>query len=84
MNGVDQLLERVRRARTVPPQERKRIRTEAGISARVMGEALGVSHAAVMNWEKGRYDPRDAEQFDAYFDLLERIDQILKETNGAQ
>lgn len=55
MSGVDELLKRVKtRARGLPPpEERKAIREEAGVSIREMARALDVSHTAITRWEAG-------------------------------
>lgn len=40
-----------------PPEECRRIRTEAGISLRRLAAAVGVSKAAVHTWENGARRP---------------------------
>jgi transcriptional regulator with XRE-family HTH domain len=74
------LLEQVRSRRKLPaPQERRRIREDAGISLRALGSALGVSHTAVASWELGA-TPR--EHRSEYAGLLEEIRQTIeKETS---
>jgi transcriptional regulator with XRE-family HTH domain len=71
MSGVDELLERVRARRRLPPaRERQQIRLDAGLSLREVGVALGVSHTAVRGWERGAV-PRDQQA--AYGALLDEL-----------
>jgi transcriptional regulator with XRE-family HTH domain len=59
--GVDELLERVRARRRLPPAgERRRIREAAGVSQHEVAKALGVSWTAVYRWEQGSR-PREHE-----------------------
>ena len=52
--AVDELLERVRSRRTLPPAaERRRIREAAGVAQRELARALGVSWTAIQRWESG-------------------------------
>jgi transcriptional regulator with XRE-family HTH domain len=70
-SGVDELLERIRSRRALPPKsERRRIREAANVSLRDVAVALGVSHTAVAKWEDGA-TPR--EHRDAYARLLEEL-----------
>lgn len=47
-----------------------RARAEAGFTLRQVSRALGVSHVAVSDWEKGNRRP-SAERIDQLFDLYE-------------
>lgn len=70
----DELLERVRaRRRLPPPTERRRIRERAGVSLRDLAAAVGVSHATIRNWEAGS-TPREHRA--AYARLLEELARI--------
>jgi transcriptional regulator with XRE-family HTH domain len=72
--GADELLERLRSQRSLPPAtERRRIREAAGASLRDVAAVLGVTPMAVHGWEKGK-TPREARQ--AYARLLEELKQI--------
>ena len=69
--SADELLERLRSRRQLPPaDERQRIREAAGLSLRQVGDALGVTHSLIRHWERGG-TPR--EQHAAYAELLERL-----------
>jgi transcriptional regulator with XRE-family HTH domain len=74
MNTVsqfDELIEQVRSRRSLPlPTERRRIREEAGVSLRALGDALGVSHAAVASWERGATPRKQRSQ---YAELLREL-----------
>lgn len=73
-SGVDELLERVRSRRTLPPKsERRRIRKDANVSLRDVAVALGVSHTAVAKWEDGA-TPR--EHRNAYAKLLAELESM--------
>ena len=73
--SVDELLDQARSRRKLPlPAERRRIRETAGISLRDVAAAVGVSHAAVANWEAGgmpRGKPRAA-----YVRLLDELKRL--------
>jgi transcriptional regulator with XRE-family HTH domain len=69
--GVEELLERVRARRALPPAaERRRIRVAAGVSQHEVAKALGVSWTAIYRWEQGSR-PREHEA--AYAQLLEEL-----------
>ncbi len=69
--GIDELLERVRSKRQLPPaKERQQIREAAGVTLREAAAALGVSHSLVRHWEQGG-TPREHRA--AYAELLERL-----------
>jgi DNA-binding transcriptional regulator YiaG len=71
---VDELLERVRARRVLPPAaERRRIREQAGVSQHEVAKALGVSWTAVYRWEQGSR-PREHEA--AYAELLAELQRI--------
>lgn len=72
--GVDELLERVRARRKLPPAvERRRIREAAGVSQHEIAKALGVSWTAVYRWERGSR-PREHEA--SYAALLEELKRV--------
>jgi DNA-binding transcriptional regulator YiaG len=74
-NGVDELLERVRSRRKLPPKsERRLIRKAANVSLRDIAVALGVSHTAVQKWEDGA-TPREPLKND-YARLLEELKRV--------
>ena len=70
---VSALLERVRARRLPPPAERRRLREAAGLSLRDVGEAVGVSHAAVSRWERGAH-PRSS--IGSYAELLAGLQEL--------
>jgi DNA-binding transcriptional regulator YiaG len=73
--GVDGLLRRVRSRRKLPPaDERRQIREAVGLSLRDVGEALGVSHTAVSDWEAGA-TPRERQRV-AYVRLLDELRRL--------
>jgi transcriptional regulator with XRE-family HTH domain len=73
-NGGEELLQRLRARRQLPvPAERRRIRIAAGASLRDLANALGVSHAAVADWERGA-TPRGKRV--AYAALLEELKRM--------
>ena len=63
------LPQRVRAAKLPPPDERARIRREAGVSLRDLAGELGVSPMTVGRWETGQARPR-LDQAAAYARLL--------------
>ena len=68
------LLARLRARRKLPPAiERKRIRRAAGASLRDVAAAIGVSHTAVVRWEKGA-DPGPHTR--AYAELLDELKSL--------
>ena len=73
-SGIDELLERVRSKRKLPPaEERRRIRKAARVSLRDVASALGVSHSLVRHWEHGG-TPREHRA--AYAELLDRLKEV--------
>ena len=69
----DELLERLRSRRRLPPEsERRRIREAAGVSLRQLAAALDVSPMAVVRWEAGA-TPRDPTHLRAYGELLDEL-----------
>jgi DNA-binding transcriptional regulator YiaG len=70
----DQLLERLRATRNLPPAaERRRIRISAGATIRDLARVLGVSATAIVRWEQGSR-PRMHEA--AYARLLEELKRL--------
>jgi DNA-binding transcriptional regulator YiaG len=74
-NGVDELLERVRSQRKLPPEaKRKQIREAANVTLRDVAGALGVSHTCVRKWERGSM-PREPVRSN-YARLLEELKRV--------
>jgi DNA-binding transcriptional regulator YiaG len=73
---VEQLIERARFWKSIPPEERKRIRINAGVSLRETAEAIGVTHATINNWERGHTFPQTDEHDHAYRQLLDGLRAI--------
>lgn len=70
--GVDELVARVAAVRSLPAApDRRRIRVEAGVSLRDVADAVGVSHSAIVAWERGM-TPSE-QHLPAYADLLSRL-----------
>ncbi len=58
MTGLEILAQRVGDRSRIRDRERLRlVRRDAGISAAQVAEAIGVSEAAVLSWERGDRDP---------------------------
>jgi transcriptional regulator with XRE-family HTH domain len=73
MNGVADLLGRVREQRELPPPAvRRAVREAAGVSRAAVGQALGVSRLAIAQWEAGSRYPRPA-HLRAYAELLRAL-----------
>jgi DNA-binding transcriptional regulator YiaG len=66
------------RARLPLPNERRRIRYEAGVQARQVAEAVGVSTATVFDWERGRREPNDAHLV-LYAEVLDALRAAIEE-----
>lgn len=74
--ALDELLERARQRRCLPPApERRRIRESAGVSQRELGRALGVSWTAVQRWEAGAHPRTHAA---AYALALEKLGALTR------
>lgn len=52
-----------------PPQERRELRTATGLTQQELADAVGVTRAAISQWEKGVRTPRGA-LLDRYVDAL--------------
>jgi len=66
-------LRRVRARRRLPPPEaRRQLREQAGLTQGQLGAALGVSDAAVSQWETGNRIPR-GDRAERYLALLTRL-----------
>lgn len=71
---LDSVLDRARRRRELPDGELARmIRRRAGLTLADVGAVLGVSHVAVLFWERGRHRPRDPKLAAAYSNLMGRL-----------
>lgn len=76
MTGTDELLERLRRIRSLPPaEERKRIREAAKVSKRELATALGVAWGTISRWESG-HDPRNDDDVTNYLYVLSELHAI--------
>lgn len=72
------LLDRVR-SRCVqlpPPSQRRRIREDAHVSLRELARALGVTHAAIRNWEAGKGPGQH--KVTQYANLLAELERITR------
>lgn len=71
-----QIVDRAKARRLVrdTPTLARSLRREAGLSLAEVGQALGVSHAAVQRWENGKRVPRG--------DLAERYLGLLRRAAG--
>jgi len=68
----------VRAAKLPEPAERKRIRREAGLSLRRLGEALGVTEGAMWRWENGTPGQGPSlENAIRYRELLEELQKAV-------
>lgn len=73
MELLDELLDRVRARRELPPPAMRRaIREAAGLTLEDFGGALGVSSQAVLYWERGTRFPRP-EHLGPYSELLRAL-----------
>ncbi|MFD8948544.1 helix-turn-helix domain-containing protein [Streptomyces sp. NPDC059979] len=52
-----------------PPQERRELRTSTGLTQQELADAVGVTRAAVSQWEKGVRTPRGS-LLDRYIEAL--------------
>jgi len=71
--NVNRLVKHVQRRTLPPPEERRRIREEAGITQAELGAALGVTGAAIGRWEKGDRHP-GRRRAPSYAEALRRIE----------
>lgn len=70
---LTQLAERVKARRELPsPAERRAVRRDAGLSAAELAEAIGVTEAAVLTWERGTREPR-GRNLDRYVEALRTL-----------
>ncbi len=63
MTAIDDLIEEVRRAKMLSPDEARRVRESAGLSCARLAKALGVPASTLARWESGERTPpprRDA------------------------
>ncbi len=47
-----------------PPETRRRVRVQAGVTQRQLADALGVSRPALTHWERGAREPRGLRRVD--------------------
>lgn len=78
---MSELAEKVRLSRLPAAEERRRIRTDAGVSLNEMAGALGVSPMTVMRWESG-IEPRRSNAI-AYRELLDELVVAFQEALAA-
>jgi DNA-binding transcriptional regulator YiaG len=70
----DQLLERLRAKRNLPPAaERRRIRLGSGATIRDLAYVLGVSATAIVRWEKGSSPRKHKAEYAALLEELKRV-----------
>lgn len=62
---------RVRRS-LPPPEQRVALRKAAGLTLQEVADAVGVTAAAVWNWERGERKP-NAKHLAAYLDALDAL-----------
>ena len=60
------------------PEERRRLREEAGLSVRTFANALGVSPSTVARWETGEREPNGPFLF-VYVDGLRTLAKVRRE-----
>jgi DNA-binding transcriptional regulator YiaG len=60
------------------PEERRRLREEAGFSVRAFANALGVSPSTVARWETGEREPNGPFLF-VYVDGLRTLAKVRRE-----
>jgi len=60
------------------PEERRRLREEAGLSVRAFANALGVSPSTVARWETGEREPSGPYLF-VYVDGLRTLAKVRRE-----
>lgn len=70
----DRILERVRVHQALPPpRDRRALRTAAGLTLQEIATAVGVTPAAVWQWEHGHRNP-NGKHLDAYLEALKALD----------
>lgn len=70
----DRILERVRVHQALPPPSRRvALRKAAGLTLQEVATAVGVTAAAVWQWERGNRNP-NGKHLDAYLDALKALD----------
>jgi transcriptional regulator with XRE-family HTH domain len=82
---MDHLIEKVRTRRRLPPPEvRRMIRQQAGISLRELAQAIGVTQPTITRWELGLRSPERGPYFNAYLNVLDRlVDEVAKASRDA-
>lgn len=70
----DRIRERVRVHQALPPPlDRRSLRKAAGLTLQEIATAVGVTAAAVWQWERGNRNP-NGKHLDAYLDALKALD----------
>ncbi len=77
------LAEQVRLSQLPPPEARQRIREAAGVTKAEVARELGVSPAAVHNWEHGARQPRRGMAI-AYRLVLDELQTVAAPAGGAR
>lgn len=72
----ESLADLVRASRLPEPTERQRIRREANVPLRRMGEIIGVSGMTILSWERGVTQPR-LDHAAAYGRLLDQLAEAI-------
>lgn len=73
----DDLLKRIAERRLPSPKERRRIRRDAGLTLKDVGEVLGVNEMTVSRWERGKAKPRGAVAT-TYRQLLDQLEEVAQ------
>lgn len=75
---VQALAAQVRASRLPPPQRRRRIREDAGVSLRQGARSLGTDPMTLLRWERGEVNPRTDHAI-AYRQFLDALEQAVTE-----
>ncbi|MFH0246544.1 telomere-associated protein Tap [Streptomyces sp. HK10] len=78
-DAVDALIET--QSPLPPPAERERLRRAHGLSQEQVAQALKVRRATVVNWERGKTEPRPPQR-EAYARLLDKLAQLYPPAPG--
>ena len=73
MKSINVAIERARRRKRLgPPEVRRLLREQAGLTQIELAEAIGVTRATVGRWESGARNP-SRRVVDRYLEVLERL-----------
>lgn len=70
--NIDTLIYQAERRRLPPPEVRRVLRRNAGLSQNTVAKEFKVARTTITRWENGIRTPR-GEQLEAYVELLERL-----------